>query len=70
MNTCLMCYKRIVLALTDYSRNAGDVILFIDEVHILVQAGTAGRGNKGSGLDMANLLKPALGRGQFQVIIS
>ncbi|KAH1126188.1 hypothetical protein GYH30_015289 [Glycine max] len=45
---------------------SGDVILFIDEVHILVQAGTIGRGNKGSGLDIANLLKPALGRGQFQ----
>ncbi|KAH1245971.1 Chaperone protein ClpD, chloroplastic [Glycine max] len=49
---------------------SGDVILFIDEVHILVQAGTIGRGNKGSGLDIANLLKPALGRGQFQCIAS
>ncbi|RDX80506.1 Chaperone protein ClpD, chloroplastic, partial [Mucuna pruriens] len=49
---------------------SGDVILFIDEVHILVQSGTVGRGNKGSGLDIANLLKPALGRGQFQCIAS
>ncbi|XP_061376104.1 chaperone protein ClpD, chloroplastic isoform X2 [Gastrolobium bilobum] len=49
---------------------SGDVILFIDEVHTLVQLGTIGRGNKGSGLDIANLLKPALGRGQFQCIAS
>ncbi|KAJ1376279.1 P-loop containing nucleoside triphosphate hydrolase [Sesbania bispinosa] len=49
---------------------AGDVILFIDEVHTLVQSGTIGRGNKGSGLDIGNLLKPALGRGQFQCIAS
>lgn len=48
----------------------GDVILFIDEVHTLVQSGTVGKGNKGSGLDISNLLKPSLGRGQFQVIIS
>ncbi|KAK7350753.1 hypothetical protein VNO77_09679 [Canavalia gladiata] len=49
---------------------SGDIILFIDEVHTLVQSGTGGRGNKGSGLDIANLLKPALGRGQFQCIAS
>ena len=47
---------------------AGNIILFIDEVHTLVGSGTVGRGNKGSGLDIANLLKPSLGRGQFQVI--
>ncbi|CAL0327723.1 unnamed protein product [Lupinus luteus] len=49
---------------------SGDVILFIDEVHTLVQSGTSGKGNKGSGLDISNLLKPALGRGQFQCIAS
>lgn len=49
---------------------SGDVILFIDEVHTLVQSGTVGKGNKGSGLDIANLLKPALGRGQLQCIAS
>lgn len=49
---------------------SGDVILFIDEVHTLVQSGTTGRGNKGSGFDIANLLKPSLGRGQFQCIAS
>ncbi|KAJ6410553.1 hypothetical protein OIU84_007325 [Salix udensis] len=48
----------------------GNIILFIDEVHTLVGSGTVGRGNKGSGLDIANLLKPSLGRGQFQCIAS
>ncbi|MED6124099.1 hypothetical protein PIB30_055903 [Stylosanthes scabra] len=48
--------------------DAGDIILFIDEVHTLVQSGTSGRGNKGSGLDISNLLKPALARGQLQCI--
>ncbi|KAB1227707.1 Chaperone protein ClpD, chloroplastic [Morella rubra] len=42
-------------------QKAGDIILFIDEVHLLI-----GRGNKGSGLDIANLLKPSLGRGKLQ----
>ncbi|XP_059291601.1 chaperone protein ClpD, chloroplastic isoform X2 [Lycium ferocissimum] len=51
-------------------KKSGHVILFIDEVHTLVGAGTVGRGNKGSGLDMANLLKPPLGRGELQSIAS
>jgi ATP-dependent Clp protease ATP-binding subunit ClpC len=42
---------------------SGNVILVIDEIHTLVGAG----GNEG-GMDAANLLKPALARGQFQVI--
>lgn len=47
---------------------AGDVILFIDEVHNLVGSGTAGKG-KGAGLDISNLLKPPLARGELQVIV-
>lgn len=46
---------------------SGNIILFIDEVHTLIGSGTVGRGNKGSGLDIANLLKPSLGRSEFQV---
>jgi len=42
---------------------AADAILFIDEVHMLVGAGAAG-----SSVDAANILKPALSRGELQVI--
>ncbi|KAE9467653.1 hypothetical protein C3L33_00439, partial [Rhododendron williamsianum] len=51
-------------------KKSGNVILFIDEVHTVVGSGTVGRGNKGSGLDIANLLKPPLGRGEVQCIAS
>jgi ATP-dependent Clp protease ATP-binding subunit ClpC len=40
-----------------------EAILFIDEVHMLVGAGSAG-----SSVDAANILKPALARGELQVI--
>jgi len=42
---------------------ASEAILFIDEVHMLVGAGSAG-----SSMDAANILKPALSRGVLQVI--
>jgi len=42
---------------------SSDAILFIDEVHMLVGAGSAG-----SAVDAANILKPALSRGELQVI--
>jgi ATP-dependent Clp protease ATP-binding subunit ClpC len=42
---------------------ASDAILFIDEAHMLVGAGAAG-----SSVDAANILKPALSRGELQVI--
>lgn len=41
-----------------------EVILFIDEIHLLVGAGTA----EGSKMDAGNILKPALARGDIQVI--
>jgi ATP-dependent Clp protease ATP-binding subunit ClpC len=42
---------------------SAEAILFIDEVHMLVGAGSAG-----SSVDAANILKPALSRGELQVI--
>ncbi|MDD6698668.1 MAG: ATP-dependent Clp protease ATP-binding subunit, partial [Veillonellaceae bacterium] len=44
-------------------RRTGDIILFIDEMHTLVGAGAA----EGA-LDAANILKPALSRGEIQII--
>ena len=47
----------------DEIRTAGDVILFIDELHTLVGAGAA----EGA-IDAANILKPALARGELQCV--
>ena len=45
------------------ARNAGNVLLFIDELHTIIGAGSA----EGS-LDAANILKPSLSRGELQII--
>lgn len=45
-------------------RNRQDVILFIDEIHEIVGAGSAGDGN----MDAGNILKPALARGELQLV--
>ncbi len=42
----------------------GQIILFIDEIHNIVGAGSAGEGS----LDASNFLKPALARGEIQII--
>ena len=47
----------------DEVKKAGDVILFIDEIHTIVGAGSA----EGA-VDAANILKPLLARGEIQVI--
>lgn len=54
--------ERIKAAIEEVS-NSGDVILFIDEVHNLIGAGSA----EGA-VNAANILKPALARGEMQVI--
>ncbi|KXT74125.1 ATP-dependent Clp protease, ATP-binding subunit ClpE [Streptococcus sp. DD10] len=45
-------------------RKREDVILFIDEIHEIVGAGSAGDGN----MDAGNILKPALARGELQLV--
>lgn len=45
-------------------KSRDDVILFVDEIHLLVGAGTA----EGSQMDAGNILKPALARGELQLI--
>ncbi|WP_161868945.1 ATP-dependent Clp protease ATP-binding subunit [Enterococcus diestrammenae] len=50
--------------LIDEIKQAENVILFIDEVHELVGAGAAGDGN----MDAGNILKPALARGELQMV--
>ncbi|MBQ7196045.1 MAG: ATP-dependent Clp protease ATP-binding subunit [Synergistaceae bacterium] len=52
--------RRIVKELTD---SKGDVILFVDEVHTII-----GAGNAEGATDAANILKPELSRGVFQLI--
>ncbi|MFT5798579.1 MAG: ATP-dependent Clp protease ATP-binding subunit ClpB [Candidatus Azotimanducaceae bacterium] len=55
--------ERLKAVLTEVTEAAGQVILFIDEMHTLVGAG------KGDGaMDAANLIKPALARGELHCI--
>lgn len=54
--------ERVKAILTELSKNK-DVILFIDELHTIV-----GAGNAAGTMDAANMLKPALARGEIQCI--
>ncbi|MEI7511386.1 MAG: ATP-dependent Clp protease ATP-binding subunit [Candidatus Peregrinibacteria bacterium] len=54
---------RLKEVIDDAIESEGDVILFIDELHTIIGAGSA----EGT-LDAANLLKPALSRGKIQVV--
>lgn len=56
-------FEERIKAAMDEVRTAGNIILFIDELHTIIGAGSA----EGS-TDAANILKPALARGDFQVI--
>ena len=57
-------YESRITALVDEVTQAGDVILFVDELHNLIGQGTA----MGVAMDAGNMLKPALVRGEFRVI--
>ncbi len=56
-------FEERIKAAIDEVKKDGNVILFIDELHTIIGAGSA----EGSA-DAANILKPALARGDFQVI--
>ena len=57
--------ERMKALLAEIKKNP-DIILFIDEIHTLIGAGATGGG--GGSLDAANMLKPALARGEIQCI--
>ena len=57
-------FESRVKGLIDEIKNEGNIILFIDEIHNLVGAGDSTEGS----MNAANILKPALSRGEVQVI--
>lgn len=57
-------FESRVKGLIEEAKNAGNIIFFIDEIHNLVGAGDSSEGT----MNAANILKPALSRGEIQVI--
>ncbi|MBZ0276099.1 MAG: ATP-dependent Clp protease ATP-binding subunit [Anaerolineae bacterium] len=57
-------FEERLIGIVDEAKNAGNVILFIDEIHTIVGAGDTIDSN----LDAANILKPALARGEIMCI--
>lgn len=56
--------ERLKSVIKEVQDSDGEIILFIDEIHTLVGAGAGGEG----AMDAANLLKPALARGELHAI--
>lgn len=56
--------ERLKAVIKEVTDSDGEIILFIDEIHTLVGAGSGGE----SAMDAANLLKPALARGELHAI--
>ena len=56
-----------VTGLIQEIKDKQDVVLMIDEVHTLIGAGAVGKGG-GGGMDISNMLKPPLARGELQCI--
>ena len=55
--------ERLKSVISEVTGSEGEIILFIDEIHTLVGAG----GGEGA-MDAANILKPALARGELRAI--
>ncbi len=55
--------ERLKAVVKEVTSAEGDIVLFIDEIHTLVGAG----GGEGA-MDAANILKPALARGELRAI--
>jgi ATP-dependent Clp protease ATP-binding subunit ClpB len=56
--------ERLKAVIKEVTDSEGEIILFIDEIHTLIGAGSGGE----SAMDAANLLKPALARGELHTI--
>ncbi|MQA17245.1 MAG: AAA family ATPase, partial [Pseudonocardiaceae bacterium] len=56
--------ERITKVLDEIREHSNELIMFIDELHTVVGAGSSGEG----GMDASNILKPALARGELHVI--
>lgn len=57
-------FEEKVLALLEQLKGSENTVLFIDEVHLIMGAGST----EGGSMDLANLLKPALARGEIRCI--
>ncbi|MBI4558425.1 MAG: ATP-dependent Clp protease ATP-binding subunit [Candidatus Hydrogenedentes bacterium] len=57
-------FEEKIIGLLDEIKREKNIILFIDEVHLIMGAGAT----EGSGIDFANLLKPSLARGEIRCI--
>ena len=56
--------ERLKAVVKEVIKSDGEIILFIDEIHTLVGAGGGGEG----AMDAANILKPALARGELRAV--
>jgi ATP-dependent Clp protease ATP-binding subunit ClpB len=56
--------ERLKAVIKEVTNAEGEIILFIDEIHTLVGAGSGGEG----AMDAANILKPALARGELRAV--
>lgn len=57
--------ERLKNIIDEISEHKGEILLFIDEIHTIIGAGST---TEGGGIDASNMLKPALTRGQVQLI--